>query len=103
MAIFRRALVSEYLPHGSLEELFDMLDTWHDRLLVASDVADALQYLHTMVTDDEGRPLPILHRDVKPANVSCGRFYSFPSPMPSASSLNPIRPLAFYKPRIRCS
>ena len=65
----RRALITEYLPNGSLEDSLDLLDAWAERLTVACDLAEALQYLHTMVVGDDGKPLPILHRDVKPANV----------------------------------
>lgn len=41
-------------------------------LKVGVELADALHHAHTL-TDDEGRPLGIIHRDVRPANVRIHR------------------------------
>jgi serine/threonine-protein kinase len=41
-------------------------------LLVAEEIALALAYVHSL-TDDEGRPLGLVHRDVSPSNVLVSR------------------------------
>ncbi|MCB9598449.1 MAG: serine/threonine protein kinase [Sandaracinaceae bacterium] len=41
-------------------------------LLVAEEVAQALAYVHSL-TDDDGRPLGLVHRDVSPSNVLVSR------------------------------
>ena len=41
-------------------------------LEVGLALADALDYVHTL-TDDDGAPLALVHRDVKPSNVLFGR------------------------------
>jgi serine/threonine-protein kinase len=41
-------------------------------LYVLEEVASALAYLHAL-TDDEGRPLGLVHRDVSPSNVLVSR------------------------------
>ncbi|MBN2362025.1 MAG: protein kinase [Deltaproteobacteria bacterium] len=41
-------------------------------LSVATALCDALAYLHA-VTDEAGAPLGLVHRDVSPGNVLCGR------------------------------
>ncbi len=56
------------------------LDTLRERqppspelaLLVAEEVAQALAYVHSL-TDDDGRPLGLVHRDVSPSNVLVSR------------------------------
>ena len=62
-----RSLVYEYLSQGSLEDRLLCMGgspplLWPDRCRIAMEVAAALQHLHT-------RTPPIVHRDVKPANV----------------------------------
>ncbi|MCO5556157.1 hypothetical protein L7F22_009701 [Adiantum nelumboides] len=60
-------LVYEYVSHGNVRENLDEGGTgvmgWEQRLKVARQTADALAYLHAAVFP------PILHRDVKSANV----------------------------------
>ncbi|GAY51963.1 hypothetical protein CUMW_138320 [Citrus unshiu] len=61
-----KALVLEYMPHGSLEKyLYSsncILDIFQ-RLNIMIDVASALEYLHF------GYSAPIIHCDLKPSNV----------------------------------
>ncbi|KAH9714642.1 protein kinase domain-containing protein [Citrus sinensis] len=61
-----KALVLEYMPHGSLEKyLYSsncILDIFQ-RLNIMIDVASALEYLHF------GHSAPIIHCDLKPSNV----------------------------------
>ena len=70
----KRALVTEYLPGGSLEDALKGRPAlgWRDRARAALHLAEALQFLHTAVPsqrDQGGTFVPIIHRDVKPANV----------------------------------
>ncbi|RZC90447.1 hypothetical protein C5167_029582 [Papaver somniferum] len=68
-----KALVSEFMPNGSLEDWLhptpnDVQSSWRpltfmERLNVAIDVASALDYLH------HHRQTPIVHCDLKPGNV----------------------------------
>ncbi|RZC90441.1 hypothetical protein C5167_029574 [Papaver somniferum] len=68
-----KALVSEFMPNGSLEEWLhptpnDVQSSWRpltfmERLNVAIDVASALDYLHHRCQT------PIVHCDLKPGNV----------------------------------
>ncbi|KAH9667871.1 protein kinase domain-containing protein [Citrus sinensis] len=61
-----KALVLEYMPHGSLEKcLYSsnyILDIFQ-RLNIMIDIASALEYLHF------GYSVPIIHCDLKPSNV----------------------------------
>lgn len=58
------ALVYEYMPGGNLSAALSKGDLpWRRRLLIASDVAEALAYLHDL---PDGA---VVHRDVKPTNV----------------------------------
>ncbi|KAK9229859.1 hypothetical protein WN944_022825 [Citrus x changshan-huyou] len=61
-----KALVLEYMPHGSLEKCLYLsnyiLDIFQ-RLDIMIDVASALEYLHF------GYSAPIIHCDLKPSNV----------------------------------
>ncbi|XP_044372160.1 senescence-induced receptor-like serine/threonine-protein kinase [Triticum aestivum] len=63
------AVVYEYMPQGSLKELIAGKDDnkqclpWGQRLRVALESAQGLEYLH------KGCSPPIIHRDVKTANI----------------------------------
>lgn len=66
-----RCLVYEALPGGNLEDRLATQAGRHtlrqkDRLRIAAEVAEGLQFLHTL------EPYPILHQDVKPSNVLLG-------------------------------
>ncbi|KAK9232680.1 hypothetical protein WN943_022928 [Citrus x changshan-huyou] len=61
-----KALVLEYMPHGSLEKclyLNNCILNIFQRLDIMIDVASALEYLHF------GYSAPIIHSDLKPSNV----------------------------------
>jgi serine/threonine protein kinase len=67
-------IAMEYLKGRNLEQVLSVLRQRGERLapslavLIARDVARGLGYAHTL-TDERGRPLRIVHRDVSPANV----------------------------------
>ncbi|XP_073293963.1 calcium/calmodulin-regulated receptor-like kinase 2 isoform X2 [Primulina huaijiensis] len=60
-------LVYEYMSNGSLENLIYGEDkrvlSWDDRLQVALDVSHGIEYLH------DGAVPPVIHRDLKSANI----------------------------------
>ncbi|XP_010428765.1 PREDICTED: wall-associated receptor kinase 2-like [Camelina sativa] len=57
-------LVYEYVSGGTLyDNLFGSSLPWEDRLRIAAEIAGTLSYLHS------SPPVPLVHRDVKPANV----------------------------------
>ncbi|XP_061356610.1 probable LRR receptor-like serine/threonine-protein kinase At1g05700 [Gastrolobium bilobum] len=62
-------LIYEYMPNGDLYELLSGKNsmpkflTWEDRLRIAVDAAQGLEYLHNGCTP------PIIHRDVKSTNI----------------------------------
>eukprot|EP00270_Netrium_digitus_P020919 TRINITY_DN8754_c0_g1_i1.p1 TRINITY_DN8754_c0_g1~~TRINITY_DN8754_c0_g1_i1.p1 ORF type:complete len:365 (-),score=101.44 TRINITY_DN8754_c0_g1_i1:117-1211(-) len=63
-----RCLVYETLPGGNLEDCLSTASgreklSQFDRLRIAKEVATALLFLHCM------EPMPIMHQDVKPANI----------------------------------
>ncbi|KAJ8430821.1 hypothetical protein Cgig2_034148 [Carnegiea gigantea] len=59
-------LVYEYMSNGSLEKLLyseeDNL-TWEERLQICLDISHGIEYLH------EGAVPPVVHRDLKSANI----------------------------------
>ncbi|XP_074569540.1 putative LRR receptor-like serine/threonine-protein kinase At1g05700 [Curcuma longa] len=62
------ALVCEFMPKGNLKEYLKASHTntplkWEQRLRIAIDAAQGLEYLHT------GCKPPLVHRDVKTANI----------------------------------
>ncbi|KAA8541723.1 hypothetical protein F0562_022875 [Nyssa sinensis] len=56
-------LVCEYMANGNLQELLSGKLSWKQRLQVAIDAAQGLDYLHS------GCRPPIIHRDVKTSNI----------------------------------
>lgn len=67
-----RALVYEFVPNGSLEDLLKKSPehlTWQMRTRIVYDTCSALLFLHS------NKPQPVLHGDLKPANILLdGRF-----------------------------
>ncbi|XP_030458800.2 receptor kinase-like protein Xa21 [Syzygium oleosum] len=61
-----RALVLQYVPHGSLEKWLYSNNynlRLHQRVKIMVDVATVVEYLH------HGQPKPIVHCDLKPSNI----------------------------------
>ncbi|KAH6781378.1 wall associated like 1 [Perilla frutescens var. frutescens] len=61
-------LVYEFMPHGTLFDLIhdpnnEFPFPWNMRLKIASDIAGALAYLHSVSS------MPIYHRDIKSSNI----------------------------------
>ncbi|GKU97439.1 hypothetical protein SLEP1_g10582 [Rubroshorea leprosula] len=60
-------LVYEFMSNGSLESLLYGEETrvlnWEERLQIALDISHGIQYLH------EGAVPPVIHRDLKSANI----------------------------------
>ncbi len=71
-------MVLEYIDGVTLRQFLDMLSDrgqtmpWHMACFVAMEAARALHYAHT-ATDDDGRPLGLVHRDVSPSNIMLSR------------------------------
>jgi serine/threonine protein kinase len=65
------SLVLEYMPKGGLDVYIakhpHML--WSDRITIASDMAEAMAYLHSKQRLDGRKKPEIFHQDLKSANV----------------------------------
>ncbi|KAG9456529.1 hypothetical protein H6P81_001037 [Aristolochia fimbriata] len=63
----KKALILDYMSKGNLGDLLKdnsrAILTWEQRIQIASDIARGLEYLHV------GCRPPIIHRDVKAANI----------------------------------
>ncbi|KAL2241608.1 UNVERIFIED_CONTAM: Calcium/calmodulin-regulated receptor-like kinase 2 [Sesamum indicum] len=63
----QRMLVYEYMRNGSLENLIyndeEQVLSWEDRLQIALDISHGIEYLH------DGAVPPVIHRDLKSANI----------------------------------
>ncbi|XP_055812644.1 wall-associated receptor kinase 2-like [Solanum dulcamara] len=82
-------LVYEYISHGTLYEHIHNRNgapwlSWENRLRVASETASALAYLHSSAQ------MPIIHRDVKSANLLLDDVYTAKVADFGASRLIPI-------------
>ncbi|KAK4359592.1 hypothetical protein RND71_021821 [Anisodus tanguticus] len=82
-------LVYEYVSHGTLYEHIHSRNgapwlSWQNRLRVASETANALSYLHSSAQ------MPIIHRDVKSANLLLDDVYTAKVADFGASRLIPI-------------
>ncbi|XP_059446763.1 wall-associated receptor kinase-like 22 [Corylus avellana] len=67
-------LVYEYIPNGTLfqyvnEQIEEFPLTWDMRLRIATEVAGALYYLHSLASS------PIYHRDIKSTNILLDEKY----------------------------
>ncbi|XP_044496590.1 LOW QUALITY PROTEIN: putative leucine-rich repeat receptor-like serine/threonine-protein kinase At2g19230 [Mangifera indica] len=62
-----KALIYEYMTNGNLKQYLLEMDTnmlsWSDRVEIAVDAANGLDYLHN------GCKPPTIHRDLKPSNI----------------------------------
>ncbi|XP_043690695.1 non-functional pseudokinase ZED1-like [Telopea speciosissima] len=72
-------LVYEFAENGDLSDhIYEKLEapskhhpllTWDNRLRIATEVADAITYLH------KGTSKPIIHREIKPRNIFLGKNF----------------------------
>ncbi|CAI0454441.1 unnamed protein product [Linum tenue] len=62
-------LIYEFMSNGSLANLLYSKDndaiilSWEDRVQIALDISHGIEYLH------EGAVPPVIHRDLKSANI----------------------------------
>ncbi|KAF5735636.1 leucine-rich repeat receptor-like serine/threonine-protein kinase [Tripterygium wilfordii] len=67
----QRMLIYEFMSNGSLANLlYDKADrvlSWEQRLQIALDISHGIEYLH------EGAVPPVIHRDLKSANILLDR------------------------------
>ncbi|KAH0752277.1 hypothetical protein KY285_005425 [Solanum tuberosum] len=82
-------LVYEYVSEGTLyEHIHDQRGegwlTWQNRLRIAAEIATTLAYLHSFAS------MPIIHRDVKSANILLDNVYTAKVADFGASKLIPL-------------
>ncbi|XP_042020901.1 calcium/calmodulin-regulated receptor-like kinase 2 isoform X3 [Salvia splendens] len=65
-------LVYEFMSNGSLENLIyndvEQALSWEDRIQIALDISHGIDYLH------DGAVPPVIHRDLKSANILLDRY-----------------------------
>lgn len=68
-------LIYEFMSNGSLENLLygggeeeTQVLKWEERLQIALDISHGIEYLH------EGAVPPVIHRDLKSANILLDHF-----------------------------
>ncbi|KAJ9145814.1 hypothetical protein P3X46_028148 [Hevea brasiliensis] len=80
-------LVYEFVTNGTLFDHIhnvDKLIPWETRLKIATEVADALSYMHSAAS------IPIIHRDIKSANILLDDKYTAKVSDFGASKLIPL-------------
>ncbi|KAL7221481.1 hypothetical protein ACSBR1_023438 [Camellia fascicularis] len=67
----QRMLIYEFMSNGSLANLLysqeELVLSWEERLQIALDISHGIEYLH------EGAVPPVIHRDLKSANILLDR------------------------------
>jgi len=67
----RQYLVMDYVEGEELEQMVQQRGPLPESAILtwASQLLDALEYMHTWVDSSTGRRTPVIHRDIKPANI----------------------------------